>query len=208
MPVSWTTVGLIAVVIAFIDGFLITALQAAVGAIERSQQPFASWMRGSLIMLPMILVAILVALAISRRWVGQSRRKVAKYAATVLLIICATTAVSIAEVAASSAYDYHIQSRQIEQLHAAHVHAVGGNPVLVDATYKGTCAMVCTAKHLTVVAHLRAIKLASGLLLLVNFVLVLWALALRGGQIWLPRASAREQVSEPVTSVDFAGALA
>ena len=43
----WLTVLPLAVVLAFADGFWVTSLRGAVGAIERTQSPFASWLRES-----------------------------------------------------------------------------------------------------------------------------------------------------------------
>jgi hypothetical protein len=50
---SWVTIGLWAVVIAYVDGFWVTSLQRTVGAFERNQPPFMRWLRDSTLMLPL-----------------------------------------------------------------------------------------------------------------------------------------------------------
>ena len=43
--VPWATVLPLAVLMAYADGFWLTSLRGAVGAIERTQEPFATWLR-------------------------------------------------------------------------------------------------------------------------------------------------------------------
>ena len=57
VPLPWVTVFALAVLMAAVDGFILTSLQGAVGAIERAQGPFASWLRDTAIVLPLFVVA-------------------------------------------------------------------------------------------------------------------------------------------------------
>ena len=52
LQVSWVTVVVCASVIAYIDGFWLTSLRGAVGAIDATQSPFSRWLRDSTLMVP------------------------------------------------------------------------------------------------------------------------------------------------------------
>lgn len=184
LRVSWVTIAFFAIVISFADGFWVTSLQGAIGAIERREAPFDRWLRDSTLMLPLYLLAVLGAVLIARRWVGQSRRRLVEFGATALLIVVFSSAVAVAEVAASSAYDYHLQTRQLEQVHqhmghtslAAQVAPIGGGG--------GTCTGTCATLQATRDVHVRAVLLGSLVLLVTNLVVVAWVLALRGDRLW------------------------
>jgi hypothetical protein len=45
LNVPWGTVLPLAVVLAYADGFWMLTLRGAIGAIERTQEPFAGWAR-------------------------------------------------------------------------------------------------------------------------------------------------------------------
>ena len=45
LAVPWFTVVPLAVVMAYATGFWLVSLRGAIGAIERTQEPFASWLR-------------------------------------------------------------------------------------------------------------------------------------------------------------------
>src|SRR6185436_16390132 len=109
----WSTVVPLAVVLAYADGFWLISLRGAVGAIERTQEPFASWLRESTLTLPVFVFAVLGALTLAARWFGPVLRNPRVWVATAMLVIAAGTLVGIAELAASSAYDYHLQSSQL-----------------------------------------------------------------------------------------------
>ena len=71
-PVPWTTVAVLAVLMSFADGFILISILGAVGAIERAQAPFASWLRISILMLPVFVLAVLGGLAFARNRFGRS----------------------------------------------------------------------------------------------------------------------------------------
>src|SRR3954454_17464091 len=106
--VPWVTVLGLAAVMAYADTFWLTSLQGAVGAIERSQDPFNQWLRGSTLVLPLFAVAVLWALSRAHRRFGPALRRPRKVAAAALLVAAAGTVVGVGEVVASSAYDYHL----------------------------------------------------------------------------------------------------
>jgi hypothetical protein len=205
LPVSWLTVALFAILIAFADGFWFTSMQGAVGAIQRSQEPFHNWWQDSTVMLPLIFVAVIVALALARRWFGSSRWK---FAASAVLVIVVTTGVGLVELTASAAYDYHLQTQQIAFIHGSHVHGNLASPATSASTAPGSCDLICAAKRQTLLAQLRSIKYAGIKILLTNIVLVLWILAIRGGQLWLPQRSAKRDLDAEVSGMPSGAVLA
>ena len=90
------------------------SLRGAVGSIERTQEPFATWLRESTLSLPFFVLAVIGALTLAARQFGPVLRRPRTVVATALLIVAAGTLVGIAELAASSAYDYHLQSSQLQ----------------------------------------------------------------------------------------------
>ena len=204
--VPWLTVAVLAVLLDYADGFWLTSLRGAVGAIERTQSPFASWLRDSTLMLPVFGVAVLWALARAHRRYGPSPRGLRTVVATALLVVAAGTAVGVAETAVSSAYDYHLQSAQLAVLHSTHSPAGAAGTtdptqaVAADHTQHGVangaqgpgaCTGTCQAQRSTLAVHVRAVTYASGVLLATNLLLVAWVLALRGAQ-WTPRRRGSE----------------
>ena len=167
--VPWSTVVPLAVVLAYADGFWLISLRGAVGAIERTQEPFASWLRESALTLPIFVFAVLGALTLAARWFGPVLRTPRTVVATALLIVAASTLVGIAEVAASSAYDYHLQSAQLQLM--------GSMPSMPSM---GSTAQLQQA---SLALQVRAVGYGGALLLVTNLALVGWVVALRGGQL-------------------------
>jgi len=183
LSVYWLTIAFFAVVIAFGDGFWVTSVQGAVGAIERNDPPLDRWLRDSTLMLPLFFLAVLAAILLGRRWFG-GRSKTLKVGATALLMVLFTSALAITEVAASSAYDYRLQSRDLTSVHAFHQTIADAAPGSAAAQANGGCTGICAEKQLTLHSHLKALRIASVVLVLSNVVLVLWVMALRGDRIW------------------------
>src|SRR5215207_4599855 len=106
--VPWLTVVSLAVLAAYADNFWIVSLRVSVGAIERTQAPFSSWLAESAVALPMFVLAVFAALMLARQWFGPapSGRTVL---VTGLLVAAAVTLIGAAELAASSATDYQLQ---------------------------------------------------------------------------------------------------
>jgi hypothetical protein len=184
MQVWWVTIFAFAIVIAYADGFWVTSLQGAVGAIERNEDPFHRWLRDSTLMLPLFVLAVLIAMRMARRLVGH-RRGVIKYATTALLIVVLTSGVAIAEVAASSAYDYHFQTRHLELEHQLMGHTqVAAEPGSFTQASTSACTGLCSSVKETFNSHVRAVLYSSVVMLITNLVLVLWVLALRSDRLW------------------------
>jgi hypothetical protein len=174
-PVPWLTVAAFAVLMDVVDGFWLTSIQGAVGAIERVQTPFASWLRTSTLMLPVFVVAVLAGLALARRRFGPALRTTRKVIAAALLVVAAGTMVGTAELSVSAAYDYHLQSQHLDLIHATH-------PAAHDHA-GGDCTGLCAAKRATLALDARAVGYGTAAVLGSNVVLVAWVLAMRGGRL-------------------------
>ncbi len=185
LRLSWLTVAVFAVAFAYIDGFWVTSLQGAVGSLERSRPPFQRWLRDSTLMLPVYVGAVVVALLLTRRWVGRSRRSLARIGTATVLLVAICTAVGTAEVANSSAYDYRLQTRHLEAVEELnHAHSVGHPALTAADAESGACVGLCAAKRSTRDLHVRAVTRAGAVLLLTNVLLAGWLLALRGDRLW------------------------
>src|SRR5471030_1972568 len=167
--VPWLTAIPLAVLMAYGDGFWMTTLRGAVGAIERTQGPFASWLRESTLILPVYLFAVLGALTLALRWFGPALSKPRTFVATALMIAAAGTLVGGAELAASSAYDYQLQSNQLQIMHATH-HITAAN-------------YLASQEQASFALQVQAVVYGAGILLVTNLVLVCWAVAMRGGRL-------------------------
>jgi hypothetical protein len=174
-PVPWPTVAAFAVLMAYADGFWLTSVAGAVGAIERVQSPFASWLRTSTVMLPMFVVAVLIGLSLARRILGPVLRTTRTIVAAALLVAATGTVVGTAELAVSAVYDYHLQSRQLDLVDATHDTSHVHDP--------GQCVGLCAAKRATLLIDARAAGYGSAAVLGTNVVLVAWVLAMRGGRL-------------------------
>jgi len=182
-PVTWTTVVVLAALMAYADGFVLTSLEGAVGAIEHVQGPFATWLRNSTLMVPVFVLAVLGALAFARSRLGPALHTARKVVTAALLIAAAGGVVGTAEVAVSLAYDYHLQSELLESSAAAHAHA---------GSSAGICTGTCAAREAQLAVITQAARLGSGATVAVNVVLVGWVLAARGGRLESPRPDRAE----------------
>ena len=194
LPVSWPTVALLVIFITCADGFWVTSVQGAVGAIERNQTPLANWLRDSTLMLVPFALAVLAALALTRRWAGPGRRELAQLATAVLLAVVITSFVGIAEVAITSVRDYRLQVSELGVTHSTHGPTVVAAAASTGAGESGSCVALCAARHETYVVHVRATLYASVVVLVTNLVLVVWVLAIRGGRLWAPRRRAQRDI--------------
>jgi hypothetical protein len=175
----------LAVVMAYADGFWMISLRGAAGAIERTGQPFATWLRESALTLPVFIIAVLGALTLAARWFGPVLRNPKTVMATALMVVAVGTLVGIAEMAASSAYDYYLQSNQLQLM--------GSMPSM--ASMGSTAALQQASLELQV----RAVGLGSGILLVTNLVLVGWAMAFWGGRLEVSTTRHRSVRSLPQT---------
>src|SRR5919112_1524801 len=171
--VPWSGVMSLAVVLTLADGFWITSLRGAVGAIERVQSPFASWLRESALVLPVFVLAVLGALTLGLRWVGPAAHRKHTVLASTLLMVAITTLAGVALLIASSAYDLYLQGRML---------------VMMDSM-RGMCTTDCDSlQKAQFWLQVRSIGFGTGVLLATNLVVVGWLVALRGGRLDLTKA--------------------
>ena len=202
LPVSWISVGLFTVLISYANGFWVTTVQETVGSIERLQSSYGRWLRDSTLMLPVIFLAVVAALALAHRIAANSRWKLLISA---LLVVGFATTVSMAEVGISAAYDYRLQSNYLTGKHSSHL--VGAAKSAADQAAKTgitpKCGTVCTQQHRTLMSHLRAARYAAIAMVISNIIIVAWALAIRGGKLWIRpgarRKKAAVQLSQPAS---------
>lgn len=187
LDASWWTVGLFAVLLAVVNGFVLTSMQVTVGAVERLSPPFERWMTNSLLMAPFYVIAIVAVLYLSRRLAGEGSRPAARLWTAVGLVVLAGVVVGMAHAGGSAVYDYVLQVQHIrlsEHLRHPLYRIEGTTPVLVGSP---TCDPTCTAIAATRDTHLRALWLAVKLFVVLDAVVVLWVLGMRGGVIWKHR---------------------
>jgi hypothetical protein len=188
LRVPWKTVVALAVVLAYADGFWLISLRGAVGAIERAQSPFASWLRESTIVLPLFVFAVLGVLTLALRWFGPVLDKPRKVVATALLVVAAGTVVGLAAIVASSAYDYHLQSAQLHLMDAMRANCGTGNCLAQEV-------------HSTLALHIRGVIYVSRWILLTNLVLVAWLVAMSGGRLKLGTTKRHQDSATDTPSV-------
>jgi len=166
----WLTVVPLAVVLAYADGFWLISLRGAVGSIERTQEPFVSWLRESTLALPVFVLAVLGALTLAARWFGPVLHRPKTVVAAALLVVAASTLVGVAALAASSAYDYQLQSSRPQMASTTHTHT-------------GTGSVPDQHQNASLALQMRSVAYGSGIFLATNLVLVGWLVALRGGRL-------------------------
>jgi hypothetical protein len=183
----------------YADGFWLISLRGAVGSIERTGEPFATWLRESTLALPVFVLAVIGALTLAARWFGPVLRTSRTVVATALLIVAAGTLVGIAAVAASSAYDYQLQSSHLQPMgttgstgSAGTTRSMGSMESMDSTASTGsmgtTESMAATdsmaeQQQASLGLQLRAVAYGSGLLLVTNLALVGWVVAMRGGRL-------------------------
>lgn len=167
--VAWGTVVPLAAVLAFADGFWTTSLRGAVGAIERSQSPFTNWWHQSAVMLPIYVLGVLGVFALAQHWFGPVLPRYRSVVVTAVLVVAAGTVIGVLQIAANSAYDYHLQSSQLQMMDSMH----------------GICAGSCLAQaqHATLAVHIHAVAYVSRWILITNVILIAWMVAMLGGRL-------------------------
>jgi hypothetical protein len=179
--VAWWTVLPLAALMAYGDGFWLMSLREAAGAIERMDSPFEAWLRESTLFLPVFVVAVLAAASVALARFGRAPRRTRAVVITALLVVAAGTIAGVVGLAASSAYDYHLQA----------IHMGAMNSMRDEA-----CDTACSAAqlHTDLALQVRAVAVGGALMLVTNLVLVGWAVALRGGRLVLGTRSAATSV--------------
>jgi hypothetical protein len=194
LTVPWLTVVPFALAMAYADGFWMVALRGAVGSIDRSQEPFTTWLRESTLAVPVYLFAVLAALTLAKRWFGPALRTARPVLLTGLMIAAAGTLVGVVQLAISSVYDFKLQSDELVVMGPMH------------GSCSGTCLdQLQQAQILTLV---KAGLIVAGLLLVSNLVLVGWILAMRGGRLNVATSRRLSDESLPVEPASGAGQYA
>ncbi|MGN7251323.1 hypothetical protein [Arthrobacter sp. SAFR-014] len=168
--VPWLTVIPLAAMMAYADGFWMVSLRGAVGAIERTQEPFTSWLRESTVLLPAFVLAVLAAVTLALRWFGPVLAGKKAFLTTALLVAAAGTLAGTVILAASEAWDYALQHDLMGSLH--HASSVQSVEQLDQASLG---------------LQLAAFGYGVGLLLLTNLVVTGWTVAIRGGRLDVSR---------------------
>jgi hypothetical protein len=200
LQLSWTTVAVMAVFLAFADGFVLLAFQGAVGAVERQSEPFRRWIIGSLILVPFFAAAVVVAMILTRRWAGKVQRTWVKGGIAVLLIVATTALLGAGVEGVSGAYDYSLQSRHIDLMVSSHSLHNTNKSLFASSTPSVTpkCDAGCSQKHETIVTHIRSVFMAGKYMLMINLGLTLWLVAIRGGRLWAAPKRKRQQTTGTV----------
>jgi hypothetical protein len=221
LPARWQTAALFAIAIAYADGFWLTALQGAIGAIERVQSPVIHWLRDATLMLPLVFVAVVGALLLARRWMGRTRSKLAGFVLVVLLVAVLTGVVGLAKALASSAYDYSFQVKHLWILHSfgnnTQLDTVGlaGFGAAAPASYYLYCSLrgvsaqsaIAQLEYITLMLHIRAMYLAAVLLLATNLIVVTALLAWLHDRLWSTRVTTCAQYDETINHGAAEGVL-
>ena len=188
VALPWGAVVGMAVALALANAFVIVALQGAVGAIERAQSPFATWLRYSAILVPVFGLAVIWALS-------RAHRRTRRTATTVLLIAAVSAAIGIILLIISTAYDYHLQSQLLARTAGLHNHtgaSDAASPAYADGAWT-------PEQRETMLVDVKAVGYGSVVLLGVNPFLVGWVTALRGGRldVFRRRVGRSESVPTP-----------
>ncbi|MFC9354761.1 hypothetical protein [Arthrobacter sp. NPDC057013] len=168
--VPWLTVIPLAAMMSFADGFWMVSLRGAVGAIERTQEPFISWLRESTVLLPVFVLAVIAAVTLSMRWFGPVPAGRKAFFTTALLIAAAGTLAGALTLAASQAWDYVLQHDLMSHLHHSN------SAQSVDQLDQSSLGL-----------QLAAFGYGVGLLLVSNVVVTGWTVAIRGGRLDVSR---------------------
>lgn len=192
--VPWSTVLPLALVLGYADGFWMTSLRGAVGAISRTQEPFASYWRTSTLALPVFVLAVLAALTVALRRFGPALSSRRRLLATGLLVAVAATVAAVGLSLGSAGYDYVLQSDQLSMMQQM----------------QHDCSAACLSRQqwMTVAAHGRAVGYTTLALLVTNLVLVAWVVAVRGGRLHVSGPSAPRGTGSTGSAVTGAGRTA
>jgi hypothetical protein len=185
--VPWSTVLPLAVVAAFGSQFWVVAIRGAVGATERTSEPFAVWLRESVLLLPVYVCAVLAAVTLALRWFGDGPRRARAVAVTLLLVVLAATLAGVAVQAANAVYDYVLQ--------AEHVATTSSH---------GVCDAGCIAdrQQSALLLQVRALGLGGVVMLASNLVLLGLLVAFRGGRLDVASRRRDDARVPPLAGVD------
>ena len=175
------------VILAYADGYLLVALTGAVGAIQRTSQPFAAWLEESAILVPFFILTELLVLWMIRRRTGPVSRSWKSVVVAALLLAVGCTVTGVVAVAASAAYDFHLQTELID--FSSRFSDQPGDPLIKagSTVARGNCnTMTCDEERFSLATDIRGVGIGVPILLGINLVLVAWVLAAFGGRLGAP----------------------
>jgi len=172
--VSWSHVLPLAVVLAFANGFWMIVFRGAVGAIERTSAPFSTWLHESTLLIPVYVVAVLVAFMLAHRRFGSRPRGIRAAGATVGLVAASATVAGTVLMIASSWFDFRLQVGDLH--HTGQMHM--------------SCDSVCVSDRIgaTLNLEIKATWIGLLLMLVTDLVMIALVVAFRGGVIVLARS--------------------
>lgn len=227
LPVRWPMAVLFAIAIAYADGFWMTSIQGAVGALERIEPPFTRWLRDATLMIPLVTCAVLLALLCAHRWVHSNPRQIARLGGAVLMVALFGTAIGVAEAANSSLEDYRLQVRHMGFIHAngndiklptTAIDGFGEAPYALYCDLRGTLiggaagnavlgSAITRLEYATFSLHVRAVLIDSVLILFTNLLIAGVMMALLRDRVWSPRLVTRAVASEAPGQLALGGTL-
>ena len=181
--IPWTMVLTFATVLATADWFWVISLRGAVGATERTSNPFVSWLQGSVLLTPLFAFAVLGALALALRWFGPVVRRPMRVLATSLLLLGASTLAGAGALIVSGTYDLRLQLTMLNHM------------IPMGTQCLGSCKQL--ERDATWTLQLQALGYGSLILLVTNLVLVGWMVALCGGRLRVGKAQPAGHGSRP-----------
>ena len=193
VSVPWSQVLPLAVLLAFGNGFWIIVLRGAVGAIERTSDPFSSWLRESALLVPVYVVAVLVAFVVALRWLGRRSLGLGGTALVIAAVAVSGTIAGVLLQAGSSVLDYRLQAAALNHMSIAHP---GCDPSCLAARKDATSALL-----------IESVGVGALLMLLTGLVLVGLLVAFRGGRVVLAGSRAPRELALPPLRVFLAAAL-
>lgn len=201
--IAWPAVVVLAVLLAFIDGFWSVSLRGAVGSIRNTQHPFATWIHDSLLAVPLLVFAVLAAVVLASRLAlrppSRGRRRAHPTLRAWLLVASLATLPGAILLAGQGWADYTLQAAGLG----------------MSGSMSGTCFGGCLERMQQAAAGVQLQALGSGaaLLLASNLLAVGWVAAVCGGRLPVlardrPAASRRRRREVDAGRLALAAALA
>jgi uncharacterized membrane protein YhdT len=200
-PARWRTVVVLAVILAYADGYVLVALTGAVGAIQRTNHPFPAWLEESAVLVPVFILAQLLMLRLIRRRTGLVLRSRRALVVSGLLLAVAGTVTGVLGVTVSAAYDYRLQTGLID--FSAQFSDQNGDPLITagSTVARGNCnSMICNEERFSLATDVRGVAFSVPVLLGINVVLIGWVIAAFGGRLGAPERETDADTEVPVPS--------
>jgi hypothetical protein len=169
--VAWPAVVVLAVLLAFVDGFWAVSLRGAVGSIRNTQHPFAAWIHDSLLAVPLLVFAVLAAVVLAARMASRrpDRTRAHPTLRAWLLIGSIATLPGAVLLASQGWSDYTLQAAGLG----------------MSGSMSGVCFGGCLERMQQAAAGVQLQALGTGVALLLasNLLAVGWVAAVCGGRL-------------------------